>query len=163
MEILDFFEVKDWFENSTFEKVPNEFGLMMLPNIVYRLNQLIEYYTYLPTCEIALQDVQKIADSYDNLDCPATKEWLVQYEELGTKTLILFMVDYYDYQEPFEHLRIRDEDFAINKTPFLPIVKFCEVFNVLYWQYEYHLDKDKRATYELDDYYNISLGASLRS
>jgi len=99
------------------------------------LSDFIEYYTFRSKCRLALKELKAI--EFDNFS--ELPKWTQNYEILGSEDLLMFEINYFDWIEevPNDKLKIHHELFTERK-PFLNILSFCRVFQVLYWNYAVH-------------------------
>ena len=70
-------------------------------------------------------------------------EWARTYEWLGSKRLVTFLVD----NKPDEQnnsLEILSLKMHIELKPFMPLVVFCEVFQILHGELQLHLPANER-------------------
>lgn len=96
------------------------------------LKLLLDYYKLKGVCEQALKEL--LAGNIEDLN--HLGKWAANYEQLGSQQLICF--------DNIEYLWLEDGVFQVSKgiytytEPFLNMICFCRVFQLLYWDYELH-------------------------
>jgi hypothetical protein len=113
---------------------------------------LLQYYSFKESCITALVKLKEISADENFLESPEIKTWLLFYEWLGTKNLVTFLID----NEPDEEkniLKILGLNMDVELLPFIPIIIFCEIFQILYWELQLHLPESKKEFDKPEDYY----------
>ncbi|MBX9784439.1 MAG: hypothetical protein K2X48_14210 [Chitinophagaceae bacterium] len=96
------------------------------------LKLLLHYYKLRGICEQALKEL--LSGNLNDFNQLGT--WAAKYEQLGSQQLICF--------DKIEYLWLEDGEFEVSKgihtytEPFLNMICFCRVFQLLYWEYELH-------------------------
>lgn len=141
MSVFTLTQIKDWLaaNHQEFLELNSEQYPALNNQLVYdykKYSELISYYEHNEACETALKKLYKILGSNFNEIQSRTQE----YEILGSQTLLLFEVNYFDWTETIasDLIKIKDNCY----TPLEPLENlhlFCKVFNVTYWDYQLHL------------------------
>lgn len=126
-------ENRDEFQKAKAQEFPP------LDNKVYWMyftfHQLMEYYTFRYRCDKALRRLIRCVEG----DFQKLKSWVKAYEILGSQQLLMFEIDYFDWEENVngDLMKIR-EGLYTEREPFRSILYFCESFALLFWSYEIH-------------------------
>ena len=77
------------------------------------------------------------------------KNWVLKNEKLGAVKYVCFLIDYLNYSENTEHLKvyvytIKEIEIYIHRKDFENIIKFIEIFDKLYWKQKNLLDNIKK-------------------
>lgn len=142
-------ELEDWSENNSSIDI----------EIRSEIIRLLNYKPYNQICKSALIKLKEIEleDTQSNIDL--FKEWLLEYETLGSKTLLMFLIDHCnDTNELFLH----SMNLKIDSLFFQSIINFCNIFNILYWQLQYHKSCDQRNYPSKEEYYYYDPQDSLK-
>ena len=106
-------------------------------------NYLLQYYSFKESCITALARLKEISADENFLETPEIKEWLLFCEWFGTEKLVTFLVD----NEPDEEkntLKILGLNMHVVLSSFIPLIIFCEVFQIIYWELQLHLPENER-------------------
>jgi hypothetical protein len=117
--------------------------------------ELIKYYQYEDQCANALVELKKAISS----DFPRLSEWVQNYEVLGSQNLLMFEINYFDWNEAVNNDRIKiHEGIYTEKKPFISIICFCKVFQYLFWEDGIHesesIEQATKIKFELENYFN---------
>ena len=133
-------DIKNWLiENrNDFQKLKNQ-EFPPYDNALYsmygHLKDFIEYYNLKSNCENALVKLKAKL----NADFIELSTWTKDYEILGSQELLMFEVNYINWNERVSDNKIKiHEGLYIEKKPFVGILCFCKVFQHLYWDNSIH-------------------------
>lgn len=147
-------DIFDW--NRDYKKHQQSFGSFYNASAESRMyagfHYLLNYYFFRENCVAALQKIKAIAGEDNFLDMVATREWARAYEWLGAKKLVTFLVDN-EVDEQNQAMEILSLNLFVELKPFMPLVVFCEVFQVIYWELQLHLPADERKPADPKEYY----------
>ncbi len=91
------------------------------------LYDFIQYYKYKHKCDKSLSEL--ITDDFNNLS-----QWTKEYELLGSQDLLMFEVNYLDWDEDVSSAKIKiHKGLYTERKPFVNVLCFCKVFQHLYW------------------------------
>jgi len=102
-----------------------------LDNTLYwtynHLNEFLKYYKYKQKCDTALSELH--ADDFTKLS-----QWTREYEPLGSLNLLMFEVNYINWDEDVSIDTIKiHKGLYTERKPFANVLCFCKVFQHLYW------------------------------
>lgn len=96
------------------------------------LHDFIQYYKYKQHCDKALSEL--IPDDIIKLS-----KWTQEYELLGSQDLLMFEVNYIDWDEDVSSDKIKiHKGLYTESKPFTNVICFCKVFQHLYWDNYIH-------------------------
>ncbi len=91
------------------------------------LYDFIQYYKYKQQCDKALSELH--INSFSQLS-----QWTKEYETLGSQDLLMFEVNYIDWDEDVSSDKIKiHKGLYTERKPFANVLCFCKVFQHLYW------------------------------
>ena len=94
------------------------------------LHDFIRYCEYVPECHKALQDLKP----FINFNFPEIIKWTKTHEALGSQHLLMFEVSYFDWKEDVKEGLIKiHEGLYTERKPFINLICFCKIFQLLYW------------------------------
>lgn len=105
-------------------------------NFYEKINELIELHNYEKITQIEIQKFEKIKSN--DLEI---RNWLIQNEKIGCEDLCVFAWEYFEDDEQrrinkninlFQN-SYNDIEINIQKKDFENIIKFCEIFNEMYY------------------------------
>lgn len=140
MPSLTITDIKDWLlENRNyFQKLkaqdfpPYDDALF---SIYSHLIDFIEYYKFKNNCENALLKLKAKL----NIDFIELSRWTKDYEILGSQDLLMFEVNYINWNERVSDDKIKiHEGLYTERKSFANILCFCKVFQHLYWDNNIH-------------------------
>lgn len=100
-----------------------------------QMHRLIEYSHFISSCEEALLRLSLFIENKS----PDLKSWVIKYELLGANDLLMFNIDYLDWKENVSSEVIKiQENIYVERRPFECVIRFLQVFQLLYWDYEIH-------------------------
>lgn len=106
------------------------------------LYDFIQYYKYKQQCDKALSELN--TDDFNNLS-----QWTREYELLGSQDLLMFEVNYIDWDEDVSSDKIKiHKGLYTERKPFANVLCFCKVFQHLYWDnciHELELTENEKA------------------
>ena len=101
----------------------------------FHFSDFIDNYSYNSDCENALKELKGILNNEFN----QPSKWTKQYETLGSENLIMFQINYNNwYEDVNEEFLKFHEGIYTEKKPFINIICFCEIFQLLYWDNSIH-------------------------
>ncbi len=138
-------DILDW--NRHYKMHKTSYGNYYTPSEESKMyaafHYLTGYYFFRENCNIALQKLKEISSENAFLKTDAAKEWVCNYEWLGTKKLNSFLTDYNIYEEA-SVLEIKSLNIVVELSPFMPLVIFCKVFHTLHEALQLHLPAEER-------------------
>ncbi len=105
-------------------------------NFYEKINELIELHNYEKITQIEIQKFEKIKSNDVEI-----RNWLIQNEKIGCEDLCVFAWEYFEDDEQrrinkninlFQN-SYNDIEINIQKKDFENIIKFCEIFNEMYY------------------------------
>lgn len=132
MTALKIDDIKEWliYNRSEYQKLkaqefpPFDNALYWTYNHLY---DFIQYYKYKQHCDKALSELN--TDDFNKLS-----QWTRQYELLGSQDLLMFEVNYIDWDEDVSTDKIKiHKGLYTERKPFANILCFCKLFQHLYW------------------------------
>lgn len=155
LTVLTVEDIMEW--NRCYKNNRNEFAdvykLSEVDKMYGSFHLLINYYFFKENCTNALKKLKPITAIDSFLQTNEIKEWLLFHEWLG-KRMTAFLADH-DIDLENSTLEIPGMQLLIELKPFMPIIAFCEIFQVLYWELQLHLPENERV-------YDNSVKHSLR-
>ncbi len=132
MKALKINDIKEWLidNRNEYQKLKMQefppFGNSLYWTYTH-LYDFIQYYKFRHKCNKAL--------SFLNTDdCNKLAEWAREYEVLGSEDLLMFEVNYIDWDEDVRSDKIKiHEGLYTDRKPFANVLCFCKVFQHLYW------------------------------
>lgn len=156
-QVLTIEDIKDWLNN--YKHNPGTFKAINRSSDEDLIHQnflcVAQYLSFKDDCINALVKLKSIVHAENFTESAEIKAWLLMYEKLGPKELILFLTDC----EPNEQnnvLKILGLDISVELKPFIPLIIFCEVFQILYWELQLHLPFNERE-FDKPEYYYYTL------
>lgn len=138
MQALTIRDIREWLIiNQTEYKKLREEKFPPLDNEMYwlygDLYRIIEFYSLTDKTRIAIEGFKKI----ENFNFDKLIQWTKAYLVLGSKELITFEIDYFDWTENVDKdlLKIKDGIY-IEIAPFKETLLFCRLFQILHWNYD---------------------------
>lgn len=99
-----------------------------------QLKQLLAYLQFKNDCIQAVTEFKSVIASLDSLENESVRSWLNTFKQLGCVHLMEFGYEYLDFScTPKPNIYIKPLEMHIERTPFLPIIQFWEIFSCLYW------------------------------
>jgi len=99
------------------------------------LHEFIQYYSYVDRCTKALNDLRPHVNTCFTNVIKWTKDNIL----LGSQDLLMFEINYFDWIEIVDKNVIKiHEGLYTERKPFLPILFFCKIFQILYWNNAIH-------------------------
>lgn len=144
LTVLTVEDIMEW--NHCYKNKRNEFAeiykLSEADKMYGSFHSLINYYFFKENCTNALKKLKLITVTDSFLQTIEIREWLLFHEWLGKRTTAFLA----DHNINFENstLEITGLELLIELKPFMPIAAFCEIFQVLYWEFQLHLPEDER-------------------
>jgi hypothetical protein len=135
MNYLTISDIKEWLiENRNIyqELQAQEFPPFDNPvySMYFQLRDFIEYYKYKNKCDKALLKLKANLNS----NFAALSKWTKDYEILGSQDLLMFEVNYIEWDEDVNEDKIKiNVGLFTYRKPFANILCFCKVFQHLYW------------------------------
>jgi len=114
---------------------------------------LINYYFFKENCLAALKKLKPIAATEFFLQTGEIREWVLFHEWLGSKRLASFLIEY-SIDTEHSTLEIARLNIFVELNAFMPIVAFCEIFRILYWEWQLHIPENERV-YDKPWKYNL--------
>jgi hypothetical protein len=131
--MLKLIDIKEWLvdNRSEYQKLKGQ-EFPPLDNPLYwtynHLYDFLQYYKYKQQCDKALTELN--TNDFTNL-----YQWTRQYEILGSQDLLMFEVNYIDWDDDVSNDKIKiHEGLYTERRPFANIICFCKAFQHLYWQ-----------------------------
>jgi hypothetical protein len=132
MSSLTLNDIKEWLidNRKEYQKIKAR-GFPPLDNGLYwtyvHLYDFIQYYKYKQKCDKALSELH--VNNFGQLF-----EWTKKYETLGSQGLLMFQINYIDWDEDVSNNKIKiHKGLYTERIPFANILCFCKVFQYLYW------------------------------
>ncbi len=121
---------------------------------------LVNYYFFKENCNNALKKLKPITVAENFLETDNIKQWVLFHEWLGAKKLASFLKE---YAIDVEHstLEIAGLKIFVELKPLIPLVVFCEVFQILHRELQLHLPDNERAFETYVHYYYTYRGELL--
>jgi hypothetical protein len=135
MTALTIADIKEWLiENRDDYQKLREQEFPPFDNEMYsmygHLKDFIEYYKFRHKCNNALQKLNAIYNSNFN----ELAKWTQKYEILGSQDLLMFEVNYINWDEDVSIDTIKiHKGLYTERKPFANVLCFCKVFQHLYW------------------------------
>lgn len=135
--LLKLSDIKEWLidNRKEYQKLKAQ-KFPPLDNALYwtyqHLYDFIQYHKYKHQCDEALSELS--TNDFNKLS-----EWTKDYELLGSQDLLMFEVNYINWDEDVssDAIKIHKELFTERK-PFANVLCFCKVFQHLYWDNGIH-------------------------
>jgi len=125
-------DIREWLINNrkSYQKLKTQ-EFPPLDNPIYstykHLKDFIQYYRYKHQCEKALSELN--TNDFTNLI-----EWTEKHENLGSQDLLMFEVNYINWDEDVSTDKIKiHKGLYTERKPFANVLCFCKVFQHLYW------------------------------
>lgn len=132
MNLLKIDDLKEWLidNREEYQKLKAQ-EFPPFDNALYwtynHLHDFIQYYKYKQQCDKAILELN--ADDFNKLS-----QWTRQYELLGSQDLLMFEVNYIDWDEDISSNKIKiHKGLYTERKPFANILCFCKLFQHLYW------------------------------
>lgn len=125
-------DIKEWLiENRNEYQALKEQEFPPFDNALYwtyiHLHDFIQYYKFKQHCDKALLELKR-------QDFTILSRWTQEYELLGSQDLLMFEVNYIDWDEDISSDKIKiHKGLYTERKPFANILCFCKVFQHLYW------------------------------
>jgi len=130
--MLKLIDIKEWLiENRSEYQNLKAQEFPPFDNVLYwtykHLYDFIQYYKFKHQCDKALSEL-------DSADFTKLSTWAKQYELLGSQDLLMFEVNYMDWDEDISNDKIKiHKGLYTERKPFKNVICFCKVFQHLYW------------------------------
>lgn len=115
--------------------------------------KLLNYHFLTSHCSKALVEFRKVWPDLKDQDKNALVEWVHSYTELGSKKLLMFLVD---FNEMADSIYMPTTEVHVAKIDFKQIILFLNIFQILFWELQITTPDEERMFYQSRDYYHNS-------
>ena len=122
---------------------------------LFHLKELYQFYTFAVPCNKMVQELKKIIDSENDLECEDVRLWVQENTLFFRNNIFSFGYSYTD--EKGEHdgnFFLPQHNLYVERAPFVPVIQYWYLMKNLYFG-QYHLVKEERKVEEANpnDYY----------